>query len=431
MNKISVLITASTLPRWESDVVPTFVLDQARSLFRLHPDLDVHILAPHHEGAAHCEEVNGITLHRFRYFWPASMEKLVYPAILPNLRTHKWLIALVPFLMISEAIAIFCLCRKIRPQLLYSHWFMPQAVCGSAVARLLDIPHVFTSHSSDVEIMHKLPWIGPWLVRSTVRRMKACTVVSRRSLEKLKSFFPGDSWNLVAQQVSVIPMGVETDAFTKSGQTSAEARASLGLSDVPTILFIGRLSEKKGIPYLLDAFARLAAQHPNTHLVIAGDGEMRTPVEQQIATLGLGDRVSMPGYVNGDEKRAYLTAADIFTVPSIITSDGDAEGLPVSLMEGMAAGKINVATCESGADDILTDGQDGFLVEQKSVGQLHDALEKALTIDDDRRTQMKEAARETIRQLDWSLIGKRHYSVLFNKVAKLDKAQSDGLATEI
>ena len=164
-HKNRILVTASTLPRWNGDTIPDFVSQQVQSLSRLYPEIEFHVLAPHHAGAAKFERDGSVHIHRFQYMWPTRLQKLVYPAIMPNIRRNRWLALQVPALLLAEFLAILRLCLRIKPNVLYSHWFLPQAVSGYVVSCLLQIPHVFTSHSSDVEIMWKLPVIGSYLVR--------------------------------------------------------------------------------------------------------------------------------------------------------------------------------------------------------------------------------------------------------------------------
>jgi glycosyltransferase involved in cell wall biosynthesis len=100
-------------------------------------------------------------------------------------------------------------------------------------------------------------------------------------------------------------------------------------------------------------------------------------------------------------------------VPSIITDSGDAEGLPVSLMEGLAYGKVCIATNESGADDILIDGKDGFLLPQKDVDGLSAALVRAARLTPTERQAMTTAAQATAQQFSWPTIARQHYDFLF------------------
>jgi glycosyltransferase involved in cell wall biosynthesis len=413
------LVTASTLPRWEHDAVPAFVLDQAIALRRRHPELEIHILAPHDAGAAVEETREGIHIRRFRYFWPARFARLVYPAILPNLRRHPWLIVQVPLLFIAEFIAIWRFARRYHPDVIYSHWFTPQAVTGAAAAGLLGIPHVFTSHASDVHVMRWLPVIGPALVRRITRGARACTVVSRRTLEKLRAFFPDPAaWAEVAARVRILPMGVDSTACPPLLPTAREAlRAGLGLAGTRVILFMGRLTAKKGLFVLLDAFAALAARRNDVVLLIAGEGELHGGLERHIASLGLGGRVRLTGFLTGASKREHLQSADIFVVPSIITPEQDAEGLPVALLEGLSAGRICIATDASGADDILSDGVDGFLVSQRDAGALAATLGRALDLAPEEARAMSARARQRALEFDWAAVAEAHYRHLIGRIA--------------
>jgi glycosyltransferase involved in cell wall biosynthesis len=414
MTRLRILITASTLPRWLGDAVPSFVLDQAVALDRVFPGAAVEILAPHDVGAARDEVMQGIPVHRFRYFWPAALQRLVYPAILPNIRRHGWLVLQVPFFMMAEFFAILMHARRFRPTVIYSHWFTPQALVGSLAAWVLGIPHVYTTHSSDVEVLQRLPLFGPALVRRIMRSSHACTAVSRRTAGRLQNFFRPADWCSVKSRLRIIPMGVNVAELADRGSShKAAERQKLGFGEVPVLLFLGRLTEKKGLPDLLQAVYELHRDNYDFHLVIAGDGELRARIEQLVRELGLSEQVRLTGFVTGELKQAYLTAADVVVVPSIVAASGDVEGLPVSLMEGMAAGKLCVASDASGADDVVTDGIDGFIVPQSDPIALAATLVRVLEFDPSVAAAISERAAMRAHEFDWDSIAQAHYQHLF------------------
>jgi glycosyltransferase involved in cell wall biosynthesis len=121
------------------------------------------------------------------------------------------------------------------------------------------------------------------------------------------------------------------------------------------VLFLGRIEAAKGIPELLDAFAGLRPGVPDALLVCAGAGDIEAAA-RQARRLGLGDSVRFPGWIDGEEKRAWLARAALFVLPS------HAEGLPVSLLEALAAGLPVVASAVGGIPDVVHDGVNGFLV---------------------------------------------------------------------
>lgn len=121
------------------------------------------------------------------------------------------------------------------------------------------------------------------------------------------------------------------------------------------VLYLGRIEPAKGIPELLDAFAGLRPGMPDALLVCAGAGDIDAAA-RQARRLGLEDSVRFPGWIDGDEKRAWLARAALFVLPS------HAEGLPMSLLEAMAAGLPVVASAVGGIPDVVHDGVNGFLV---------------------------------------------------------------------
>lgn len=401
-----ILVAASTFPAHDDDPVPAFVRDQVIALKKYYPDDHYAVLAPHDKRS----QTKSFTRHecydeyRFHYFWPFSLEKLAGRGIMPALKANPLNYLLIPFLFIGEFIALLRLTRRLKPDILYAHWFTPQAITARLVSFFTRTPFVFTTHASDVDVWHKIPTIGKSIVRHTAARAQAITAVSSRSMGKLEAFFSPGAWRELRQRTIVIPMGIDLPAAAKKSRKKSAA---------PTIVFVGRLAEKKGVQYLLPAFAALQKELPKTRLTIGGDGPMLSSLKAQAKELGVSNSVSFPGYVSGSDKHTLIASSDVYVVPSIITKSGDAEGLPVSLMEGLSYGNICVATFESGADDILRDGKDGFLIPQKDSNALEKALKKALTLSTDDRRQMSVAATQTAQQFAWPKIARRYHEFFF------------------
>src|SRR5690606_8274738 len=122
---------------------------------------------------------------------------------------------------------------------------------------------------------------------------------------------------------------------------------------------IARLVEKKGIHVLLEAWSAVLSAVPGARLTIAGTGPEEQRLRMMIRERGL--TVDMPGYVMGQAKAELLASAGVIVQPSVIASDGDADGLPVALLEGIAAGCLPVASDASGAQDIIETGHNGYV----------------------------------------------------------------------
>ncbi len=173
---------------------------------------------------------------------------------------------------------------------------------------------------------------------------------------------------------------------------NASARPILphaGGGDCVHILYLGRLSDAKGVPQLGDALHRMR-DIPGWRATLAGDGDIEMAMAKA-DELGIADRVELPGWVDSDRVAELIAGADILVLPSFI------ENLPLSIVEGMASGLAIVATPVGAVEDIVHDGKTGLLVPPGDV----DALTRALTrlvADRELRLNLGAAARELHRE---------------------------------
>jgi glycosyltransferase involved in cell wall biosynthesis len=149
-----------------------------------------------------------------------------------------------------------------------------------------------------------------------------------------------------------------------------------------TILFLSRFVAEKGVYELLEAFVDIAASFPDAKLVLAGDGPEREKIIKFIAAQQLSDRIELPGYLRGTAKGQILMESDIFVFPTYY-----GEGCPVSLLEAMAAGLPVITTPVGGIPDIITNGQNGILLDQVTPQTIATAI-KHLFQDESLSSQM-------------------------------------------
>jgi len=155
------------------------------------------------------------------------------------------------------------------------------------------------------------------------------------------------------------------------------------------VLFLGRLERSKGIFDLLDAVCALRASIPDIRLVCAGEGDIDC-VARYAERLGIGDAVGLTGWIGTAEKRSLMNRAAVFVLPSY------AEGLPMSLLEAMAAGLPVVATEVGGIPDVVSDGANGFLFRPGASARLERLLRRLMR-DPRLGERIAMAARETVR----------------------------------
>ena len=179
-------------------------------------------------------------------------------------------------------------------------------------------------------------------------------------------------------RLKVVHCGIDPAKFPTPDPVTAGA---------PRLVSIGRFSEQKGQLVLVEAMAQIVAQHPDARLSLVGDGEMRPEIEAAIKSHGLEANITLTGWLSEQEVRAELARAQALVMPSF------AEGLPMVIMEAMAAGRPVIATSIAGIPELVQPGKTGWLVaagDAKAVAQAVDDLAKC---DAESLTRMGNAGR--------------------------------------
>lgn len=169
---------------------------------------------------------------------------------------------------------------------------------------------------------------------------------------------------------------------------------------VPMILSVGRLVEKKGFPFLLQAAAVLAGQGIDFELVIVGDGPDRDELERLAGGLGLRDRVVMTGMLSQEELSHVYRRSDVFCLASIVGKDGDRDGLPNVILEAMAYRVPVVASNLSAIPEVVIDEETGLLVPPGNPAEIAARIERVLSDRSLHASLVRNAARKVQRDFD-------------------------------
>lgn len=304
-----------------------FVGEQAEAWSIARPDARIHILAPHDKSAPIREDRGRISIERYRYMLPVGLQKLAYPAILPNIRRNPSRALLLPLFLLAQMRAATRIARRESVNLVYAHWVMPQGLVAWRLKQTLGIPYVLQNHSSDLTVFEKLGETGRKLARQIIRDAMHFFCVNSVQRDYAASLFEGSERNQFLARCSVLPMGV----------VLPEALA--GASHEYDVATIGRLSAKKGIQYLIGAGERLAERGEHPVIGIAGDGEEIAALRAMVG----GADIRFLGFVSASHKDAFFRRAARFAFPAR-AADGDVEGLPVSLLEALCRGMPVLAT---------------------------------------------------------------------------------------
>jgi glycosyltransferase involved in cell wall biosynthesis len=391
---MKILVLTSTYSRWENDTDPKFVDNLCQYFSR---ENEVHVVAPHTSGTATEELKEGIRIFRFRYFFE-RWETLAYDGgILPRLKQNKFRVLLVPMFILGELLLTIKLLRSNTYDVIHAHWIIPQGLVALLARPFARVPPVLvaTSHGGDLFALkgRLLARLKQWITQ----RADHLTVVS--STMKTKAIEQGlkDEGD-----ISVIPMGADSHSMF-SPPPEGSTREGL--------LFVGRLVDKKGVEYLIRSLPGVLEKHPGETLAIIGSGPLQETLMDLCSQLGISERVTFHGSLINTEIPKYLRAAAVTIFPSVVADDGDQEGTPVAIMEALACECAIIVSDYPGARDIIEDGTNGYIVDQKSPDQIANRINMLLEKPETRQAIGK-AARQCVQQrYDWQVIGKSFLSL--------------------
>ena len=264
--------------------------------------------------------------------------------------------------------------RAERADVLHCH-LEYSTILGATAAKLTGVPLVVTLHNTQQD-----RWAA--IENFVLRHRARCVIAVGRTVAE--AYAP----RLHGRQTVILQNPVETQPPLSAGEREALRAALVGDTRRPILISVGRLSPQKGYSDLLEAMALLRATHPEAFLIVAGTGRLREQLEAQVRDCNLGSNMRLLGV--REDIPQLLRAADVYVNASLW------EGLPVSVLEAMAAGLPVAATAVGEVSGILEDGR-GVLVPPRQPAELARAIGSLLE-DPERGRQLGEAARQYVEK---------------------------------
>ena len=380
-----ILHVLTAFPRSTDDVIVPWLVELLRHLRAA--GHDVEVLTSAYRGGGN-REFAGIPVHRFRYF-PARWEDLTHEEAAPDRMRRSWRYRIMPaFYVVCGVWAAWRLGRRQRYDVVHVHWPVPHALLGWVVRRACGARMVTSWYGVELRwVQGSLPWLRPF-VRWALAASDQVVAISSYTAREIAE--------LSDVQPRVIPY---TIGFAETGADVARVAPRDGF----VVLFVGRLVERKGVRYLIDAVQRLAPER-RARLIILGDGPERERLKEQVRRGGLEGRVEVRGRVSDRELRRAYADSSVFVLPAIVDARGDTEGLGVVLLEAMSYRVPVVASEIGGITDIVTHGETGLLVPPADVAALGAALER-LAADPALAKHLGEAGHRMVSErFSWSAI---------------------------
>ncbi len=258
--------------------------------------------------------------------------------------------------------------RKLGISHVHAHFATHPATCAYVMKHVKrrnqrDLPYSLTVHAHDI-------FIGR---AGLLRKLQAAAFVrciSRFNVDYLLERFPG---KLHESKFRVIHCGIEPGRYHHSPRTGKP-----GTERTCNLLCIAALRPYKGLTHLIEAVRRMRADGRDVRCEVIGGGFLLPQLEKQISDAGLNEHFKLVGTRTQDQVVAALANTDVFILPSIVADDGQMEGIPVVLMEALAAGIPTIATRISGIPELVIDEETGFLATPADPDALVGALDRVL-----------------------------------------------------
>lgn len=354
----------SSYPRYRGDFAGVFVKSLADGLARA--GHDVHVLVAYDPELTSPWDRSQVKTHHFPYAISRQMHILGYARSLrSDARMKPLALALIPVYLTSAFAAVVKLHLTEKFDVLHAHWVIPCGPVAALASALLRIPLVVSLHGSDVFVAENNRLYAN-VAKACFGRAQAVVACSDDLRDRAISVgAPKD-------KASTIPYGVDARIFSTVSPT--QEMSSILSKHSPLVLAAGRLVGKKGFEYFLKAIPLILQEIPFARFMIVGDGDDRVRLTNLARELGIEKKVVFAGAVPWDQMPLYLSACDVFVVPSIRDPSGNVDGLPNTLLEAMAAGKAIVATKVAGIPQVIDHGVDGLLVAEKSHREIAHAV---------------------------------------------------------
>ena len=353
---LRICVITSTYPRSDEDYeVPWLRESVNRIAARGH---EVTVIAPSYSGLKN-HTIDGIEVRRFHYA-PARLEKLTHGEGAPNkLKKNPFLKVLTLTYLLSGIWSVWKICREKRVDILHVHWPFPHGLMALLPAWLARVKIISSCHGAEIALATRNRW-STALLASCLRRSDAVTANSSHTANLIRK--------ISARDAQVIPYGATVRIDQESCSSSNE---------IPLLLFAGRLIQRKGVNYLLNAMPLILGER-QARLVITGDGHCRAEWEALSRELGVADRVEFAGFVSNERLSELFRSCAIYVHPAIHDDRGDTEGLGVVLIEALRNRKPVVASRVGGIVDVIKDEETGLLVPEKDPAAIANAILRLL-----------------------------------------------------
>ena len=344
----------------------------------------VNVIAPGHSKAASRESFRGIDVLRFSYCFPKSLQKVAYGDGIPtNLRKSIFAKMQLPLFLFFFFLKAWKQSKK--ADIIHCHWTLAGLI-GVLVGKMTGKPVVMSMHGAEIFVLGKNR-----ILNYVLKNTKVLINNSNFTQKEVLRHYPGT-------RCTVISPGTNINRFKVSRDNTLRQKLGIPENDL-FVLSIGKFIPRKGFEYLIKAMDVLINEKKLSHiqLRIGGRGYLKESYLNLIDQFILHTNIQFLDYIPDDKIPYYFTEADVFVLPSIVDENGDTEGLGVVLIEANACETPVIATSVGGITDVVLDGINGFLVEEKNAEELAEKI-AILDKEEEKRKSMGISGRKMVEE---------------------------------
>lgn len=395
-----ILVITSSFPRYRGDLSGSFLFELFKRLTSL--GHMVHVVAPHQYRLKKRDLMDSISIHRFTYMYPGFLQTLAYNYSIPeNIRkTRLTILQIIPYILFGILKGIK-LMKKQRIDVVIAFWTIPQGLMGVVLKMIFKRPLIVGAFPVELSL--------------TISNYRFLAALLKKTFDSSDLIIANSNFtrNLTASfgvspyKVAVVYPGIEIAKPVKVSKCVSRAHREFNLEKSSIILAVGRIVERKGFEYLIEAMPAILSSVSSAVLVIVGDGPLRSKLEKKTKRLGLERKVFFFGKVPNHILSAIYAISDVFVLPAIVDSDGNTEGLGVVLLEAMSMAKPVVASKVGGIPEVVVDKETGILVQPKDCAEIADATARILLNREMSLNMGIKGRRRAKRRFSWNTIAEQ------------------------
>lgn len=345
---MNILHLVTAYRRNKNDIITPWLVDMLKQQGKRH---NVSVLTSGYKRTPVRQKDNDIEVYRFNYA-PSKARRISHDMTISDfLKRHMHYYFILPLFFVMGMIKLAKILHTKQIDILTIHWPFPMALMYLPIKNLFHIKTVNVWYGAEMKVLSGKTGLLKNIFSYIVKQADYNVVISSHTGQLLEHIAG-------SVETAVIPYGVHVKPLKQFDKQNY-------------IFFAGRLVERKGVKYLINAMINVRDDYK---LIIAGDGPLRNELNNQIAEKGLDKRVIMKGYISDNELEYLYEHASLFVLPAIFDAKGDTEGLGMVLVEAICKGTPVIATGIGGIKDIVRDNETGLFSKEKDSNDIAEKI---------------------------------------------------------